>query len=402
MTTASPPPQAERTAPSAAASPTAAGLWRAARGPLAFIGALVVLAVVLSLGSQRLPEGDLEPEGPNPEGSRALAEILRERGADVTVARTTDEAAAATGAGSVLVLVHSHRLLPEEAERLAGLPGDRLLVQPTTRVLEEMAPGVAVSGRTEEDALAPRCDLPAAEAAGSADTGGELYSVGGAGGAAGCYPAEDGSALVRVDTGGSTVTVLGTGDPLRNSHLADRGNAALLLNLLAERDVVWFIPDVPAPSGETTLWELLPEGFTPALVQLGAALLLLALWRGRRLGPLVTERIPVVVRAAETTEGRARLYASRRARDRAAAALRTGVLDRIRPSLGLGPDAAPESVVDAVAARTGETHERLRALLHGVPTADAPGSPDPFTGDDATLVRLADELDRLEREVRQS
>ena len=49
---------------------------------------------------------------------------------------------------------------------------------------------------------------------------------------------------------------------------------------------------------------------------------LLALWQARRLGPVVAERLPVVVRAAETVEGRGRLYRARRARDRAAAALR--------------------------------------------------------------------------------
>ncbi len=57
-------------------------------------------------------------------------------------------------------------------------------------------------------------------------------------------------------------------------------------------------------------------------IQLGVALLLAALWRARRLGPLVTERLPVVVRASETVEGHARLYRSRRARDRVAATLR--------------------------------------------------------------------------------
>ena len=40
------------------------------------------------------------------------------------------------------------------------------------------------------------------------------------------------------------------------------------------------------------------------------------LWRGRRLGRLVVEPLPVVVQAVESTESRGRLY--RRARDRAA------------------------------------------------------------------------------------
>ena len=52
--------------------------------------------------------------------------------------------------------------------------------------------------------------------------------------------------------------------------------------------------------------------------QLWLVVVLVALWKGRRLGPLVAEQLPVVVRASETVEGRGRLYRSRRARDRAA------------------------------------------------------------------------------------
>ena len=73
--------------------------------------------------------------------------------------------------------------------------------------------------------------------------------------------------------------------------------------------------------------------------QLCLAVVLLALWKGRRIGPLVAEELPVVVRASETVEGRGRLYRSRRARDRAADALRTATLQRLLPRLGLGPNA---------------------------------------------------------------
>ncbi|RCV55701.1 DUF4350 domain-containing protein [Marinitenerispora sediminis] len=394
---ASPAPGAAPAAASGVLTASPGDLWRRTRGPLAFLALLIVVAVVLSLGSRPLPAGDLDPEAPSPDGSRALVQLLGERGADVTVARDTDAALAAAGPDSVLVLVQSHRLLPEEVDRLAAAPGDRLLVQPTSEVLAALAPGVSVSGRVDAGTLRPECRLPAAVAAGGADTGGEVYTAAGPGAAA-CYPADSGHALVRVPgESGGTVTVLGTGEPLRNSRIGRLGNAALGLNLLAGRDVVWFDPDVREPSGEASLWELLPRAVYLGAGQLGVAVLLLALWRGRRLGPLVAERIPSVVRAAETTEGRAGLYAERRARDRAAAALRDGFLGRNRPLLGLGPDAAPEAVVEAVAARTGADPRRLGALLYGpLP----PGGADPYDSDDAGLVRLADELDRLEGELR--
>jgi hypothetical protein len=124
-------------------------------------------------------------------------------------------------------------------------------------------------------------------------------------------------------------------------------------------------------------------------IQLAVAVVLAAIWRSRRLGPLVPEPLPVVVRASETVEGHAGLYRSRRARGRAAAALRTAMLDRTRPALGLPQDAGAADVVAAFSARSGSGPDRIEAMLFG-----------PAPRDDAALVALADNLDALEREVR--
>jgi hypothetical protein len=123
------------------------------------------------------------------------------------------------------------------------------------------------------------------------------------------------------------------------------------------------------------------------VIQLAVAVVLAAAWRARRLGPLVAERLPVVVRASETVEGHGRLYQARRARDRAASELRQAARARIsRLSGGSG-----ETNAAAVAARTGDAPQDVTALLYG---------PAPRT--DAQLVTLADDLDILERKVRQS
>ena len=115
---------------------------------------------------------------------------------------------------------------------------------------------------------------------------------------------------------------------------------------------------------------------------------LVALWKARRLGPLVAENLPVVVRASETVEGRGRLYRSRRARDRAAAALRTATLQRLAPRLGLSSQATPSAVVGAVVARTGGDPVTVHHTLFGPP---------PST--DTDLVDLAHALDDIERQV---
>lgn len=395
-----------RTADSVSRSPRQ--LWRAARGPVLFGAGLIAVAAVLSLGAEPSVRGDLDPESAGPEGTRALVRILADQGSDVTVARNAEDAAAAAeenGGDSALLVVQSHRLTPAHLKRLAAVPGDRVLVQPTTGALEAFAPEVRVSGRGAGRAPDAGCALPAAEAAGSADLDGERYGAP-AEGATSCYSGsgEKGASLVRTADEGRTTTVLGGSEFLRNENLSDEGNAALALNLVGAGgdppgDVVFAIPDTPVPGGEQTLWDLTPFSIRLSLGALAAALLLVALWRGRRLGPLVAESLPVVVRAAETTEGRAGLYVARRSRDRAAAALRGGVIGRLRPAFGLGPDAPPDSVVDAVAARSGADPGEVAALLYGYSPA-AGAAADPFTADDAGLVRLADELDRLEAILR--
>ncbi|GAB2493444.1 DUF4350 domain-containing protein [Nocardiopsis aegyptia] len=397
MTATVPPPPA--TAAGAGRPPSGsaiARLWRSVRVPLVLMTALVVVAVLLSLGTEQYPEGYLEPESVSPDGARALVRVL-EQDREVDVVRSSEDAEdalAEAGEDSVLVVFLDHRLLPGELDSLAALETDTVLVQPTLRSLEAFAPGVDVTGRADPDeTLAPLCTMTEAVAAGDAEVGGELYGAPEESGAVGCYPAGSGEALIRVDDGTSTTTVLGTGAPLTNTELDVEGNAALALNLMAAENVVWLRPDPPQQEGSATLTELVPAGLRWSLVPLVAALGLLALWRGRRMGPLVPESLPVAVQAAETTRGRAALYRSRKARDRAALAMRTGFLDRTVPKLGLAADAGEHAVVSALAARTGDDPAVLSALLH-------PADPDPFTADDGALVRLADELDARSRRLR--
>ena len=123
-------------------------------------------------------------------------------------------------------------------------------------------------------------------------------------------------------------------------------------------------------------------------IQLGIVVLLTALWRMRRLGPLIPEPLPAVVRACETVEGHGRLYRSRRARDRAAAALRDAALGRIAVRLGLPRNTPPQVACQELASRTGRDANEIRAILFG-----------PVPADDAALVRLATDLDALEGQV---
>ncbi len=213
-------------------------------------------------------------------------------------------------------------------------------------------------------------------------------------GAIGCYRSGEGAALVQVEQAGRTVTLLASGAPLTNSRLANQGNAALGIGLLSTRStVVWLTPRALAPSGEQTpsFSSLIPRPVKLAAVQLGVAVMVLALWRARRLGPLVPERLPVAVPAAEVITGRGRLYRRMHARDRAATALRARVLATLAPRLGLEADGPPDALIDKIAATTRRTPETVRTLLYGAHPVD-----------DTALVQLAADLDALSEEVHRS
>ena len=174
------------------------------------------------------------------------------------------------------------------------------------------------------------------------------------------------------------------------------GSTLETMNLAgASPRLTWYAPQEAEgqAGGSAGITDLIPDRFNWITWQLILAVLLLALWRARRLGPLVSEQLPVVVRASETVEGRGRMYRARRSRDRAAQALRTAAIQRLTPRLGLGGQADPSAVVSAVVGtgRTGFDPVAIQHILFGPPP----------TNDDE-LVQLAHALDDIERKVTHS
>ncbi|MFD8940092.1 DUF4350 domain-containing protein [Streptomyces sp. NPDC059578] len=431
MTRTTPPtaptgPTAAPTGPSTSASLTVRQVWTGSRGLLIGLAVLLVAAVTIALVRSGAQRGQLDPRSAEPLGSLAVAELLADRGVDTRVVTTTDEAVAATGPDTTLLIAGPDLLGEAQQQRLRTATersgGRTVLVAPGPSA-SALAPGVTVDLSPSIDrTLDPDCALPAAARAGNADTGGHRYRVT-APDARTCYPSDglptlvslpntapddrttqppnstDGTDGTTGERSGDTV-VIGAPDLLHNERLDEHGNASLALQLLGSRPhLVWYLPtlsDDALGAGDRSFTELVPSGWRWATLQLGIAMALVALWRARRLGPLVPERLPVAIRASETTEGRARLYRKANARDRASAALRSATRSRLAPLLGVPPALAhtPESLLPALSARTdrtGPTAPDLHTLLFGPPP-----------GDDAALLTLADQLDALEREVRTS
>ena len=171
------------------------------------------------------------------------------------------------------------------------------------------------------------------------------------------------------------------GGGIANEVLDIDGNAAFAMNVFGTSpNLVWLMSPVPAPidgDGSAGTPTLLPAWWQMAMVQFFVAFLVAAIWRGRRLGPIMTEPLPVTVRASETVEGHGRLYSRLNARDRAAEALRSGSRSRLSRAYGHADD--PLALSAAVAAQTGRDPAKVRALLlRPMPSTDKrPGRPGP-------------------------
>ncbi|WP_326612024.1 DUF4350 domain-containing protein [Streptomyces scopuliridis] len=386
-------------------SPTTRQVWTRSRGLVLALVILLAAGITMAALSSGGQHGRLDPRSADRFGSRAAAELLKDRGVSVEAVTTLDQATAAAGPDTTL-LVTNPDLLTERQQRslhtaTASAGGRTVLLGAGPPSVDTLAPGVRTNTPTPVSARAPRCSLPAADRAGTVDIGGERYVTDIADTDA-CYMSDGLPTLLRIrDTGteaGDTV-LLGSPDILYNDRLDQRGNASLALQLLGSRpQLVWYLPSLSDGSaaesgGDSGFLGLIPSGWLWGAFQLFLAAVLAAVWRARRLGPLVAERLPVAIRASESTEGRARLYRKANVRDHAASSLRSATRDRLAPLLGVpSADAhSPDVLIPAVSARLPDTTRDPRTLLFG-----------PVPTDDAALVRLADQLDALEREVRTS
>jgi len=376
------------TAPKTAPKNTPNQTWRWVL--LALVVIVAVAAVSAYLTATR-PGGRMDAESTSPDGAHALVTLLRQNGVEVVVANRVADVEAAARPDSLLLVANTYYLLDDSLmARLAAVPGDLLLVEPVAATRASLAPEIGIADKSSMGGK-PNCDLPEATKAGEVKfAASDSYAPEGGATLTRCY---DG-AVVRYRAGARTVTVVGSDDFVVNSGLLKQGNAALAMNLAGTRPrLIWYAPQFV--EGQQTegsdLMSLIPDNIHWMAWQLCVVVLLAALWRGRRMGPLVAEKLPVVVRASETVEGRGRLYRSRFARDRAADALRIAALQRMLPRLGLAVTAAPPEVVAAVAERAIARPEAVHHTLFGPP---------PSSDDD--LLNLARELDDIERQVANS
>jgi hypothetical protein len=322
-----------------------------------------------------------------------VAEVLRQQGVRVveTSSLEATQAAVSDRANTTLFISDENRYLDDhQLRRAVSLAAHVVIADAAYSELAAVAPSVSQAG-VVSGTLTSDCAVRAVENAGSATGGPNGYRVtGDATGVTACLGSGD-SVYSLIQLNGGSLSLLGATDALTNEHVLEAGNAALALTLLGhDATLVWYLPSVDdiSTGAPVDLGSLTPTWLIPVTVLLSFLFVAAAVWRGRRLGPLVIENLPVTVRASETMLGRARLYEVSSSRLRALDALRIGTIARLATACGLGPTASVDEVVGTVAALLdAPLGETARILVDAVPSGDR------------ELVRLSDELRELESAV---
>ncbi|HEV7625947.1 MAG TPA: DUF4350 domain-containing protein, partial [Streptomyces sp.] len=246
-------------------SPAARQIWARARGLLLAAAVIALSGVIIAAMRSGDEYGLLDPRSTDDHGSKATAELLKDRGVDIEIATTSGKAKEAAGPGTTLLVSNPDTLTRRQQSdlRVALRHGGRtVLIAPGPAPTKALAPEVRAAAPAAVQPTPPDCDFPAAGRAGDADLGGMRYSVT-ADNADSCYLHQGLPSLVRLpdkaDDGGShpgadaDTVLLGAPDPLYNQRLGKHGNASLMLQLLGSRPhLVWYLPshaDTSGPEG---------------------------------------------------------------------------------------------------------------------------------------------------------
>ncbi|MGM0385835.1 MAG: DUF4350 domain-containing protein, partial [Actinomycetota bacterium] len=352
-----------------------------------WLAVLAVTVVGLVNQSEATSTTALHPRNPGPDGTMAAAEILRRQGVEVITVTTLPDALAALRGPSTLLVANLQYFSEDQLGELARVGADVVVVGNPYLELGPLTDAVAASVVGTPTAVTAQCGDPDATAASRITA-----SIGGVEalrpGVEVCFPTADGVGAYAVwEQSGHAWRYLADGALMTNELLAEDGNAALTLRALGHNErLVWLLPTAASATVEQV--SPMPPAFTPLTILAAGLVLALALWRGRHLGRVVVEPLPVVVKPGEAVLGRAQLYRRTGAASHAGAALRAGTARRLARRLGLPRSAGPDTLVPTVAAAAGrDPREVVDLLYHRSPTSNT------------ELLDLSAALDTLEREV---
>jgi hypothetical protein len=412
--------------------------WHRFAIPLVLVLSVTVVTMVMhALQSDDVSDPDfLNPASSAPIGGATLARQLYSRGVTVLTEDGANAALITAEGGDATVFIPAPSLMNEHQLgflRLLPESDTIVLVAPDgSTVSEARLPVNRVSSHWSTQVAQPDCDDPTATGAGAAGIDGFEYQ----GSLDKCYR----GALARLHGEQPQIWLVGASDVFRNDRFGEVDNHTLALDLLDKhRRLIWLnihdpepppqLKNVPVgdsespdfinvngnagddyPSGngdaggqsggrghdsgqgnsgsdassEPSIAAIFPPWVWAAVALVALVAVALALAAGRRMGPPVTEPMPVTARLRESVEGRGRLY--RRARQPAVAldVLRRAAISSLPGLLG-EPESTPVmKLLEKVAERTGLPREQVDAILR-----------DDHPKDNAQLLASVQRLDEL-------
>jgi hypothetical protein len=351
------------------------------------VGAVLLVAlVVVGIGAgERDTSGGpaLSPTSTGDNGTRALVLLLQELGTSVRVGQRLPDADT-----KVALLLHDGLTDDDRVQLRAWVRDGGVLVvaDPISDLSAEASrPVVALTVARGLCTLAGVDDVETLSLPLAPDT----FSYRVEPGAQSCFGNQALGFVVRSTEGAGAIVSVGSPNVFVNDQLGEADNSLLAARLLqaGSGTAVAVLDPNPPGSGRTVLGDLIADRVFQAILQLGVAFVVYALWRARRLGRPVVEPQPVAVDASQLVRAVGDLQRRSHGAARAAATLRDETRRAIADRFGVAPNADSRVLADVAAQRTHLSRDDVvRALETPV-------------DDDATLVALARELDIIAQEV---
>lgn len=380
----------------AVVTPTGRSVLARARALVLLIGiAVIATALLVLVPDPSHSTTPLSTTNHGEDGAQALVRVLGDHG--VTVKEAAEADIAAAGADTTVVVIDPEKMPSRTAEAVRAAPSVVFVgtlystadaLPPYLEGLRVMPPFSATSAKT----VNPGCSSPTAARARTLTSSAYRVAEDPDQDAAQewtlCFTSDGkGFQYAEKESDGRFRAVITDPARLTNSAVLQDGNASLALGAMGRtRNLLWYMPT--GEESATSPSDLAPAHLRPLFLLLVAAALVLALARGRRMGRLASEKLPVEVPASEILIGKARLMRTNRAFGHAAQALRSASARRVAQRLGLPASAPAEQLVGALEKR-GVDPARSRALLWG-----------PAPASHSALTVLAEQLDALEKEIR--
>jgi hypothetical protein len=364
---------------------TAGAPTTASRTPLLIGAGLLVSLIVIGLvaGSGDSPQSGppYSPSSTGSSGTRALVLLLGELGADVRVGQRIPDADT-----RVALLLHDglDAAARSQLEGWVRDGGTLVLTDPES----PLSPGTtgfsgagpADRGNCDIEGLdgVERLDIPF-----GVDVRARTRSQS-------CFGDGRSAFIVRSPFGEGAIITIGGPDVFTNAVLAAADNSVLAGRLLlpSEGGSVAVLDPNPPGSGTTTLGDLIADRVYQAMLQLGVAFIIYALWRSRRVGRPVTEPQPVAIAGSQFVRAVGGLQHRSGATDRAASTLRVDTRRLLSNRFGVPLTMDSATLAELTASRTGLDRTQVAAALGDAPILD-----------EASLVSLGQQLDTIRQEV---